>query len=304
MEVRPEIFHYHDYLIFLRDWLAYRKASQPGFSMRSLAKEAGLASGYLPMVLSGDRPLSPGAVTKLGPFLGLNPSELSFFENLVTLGTSDSHEVRVTALERMRRFSKFEKLNAVNTHAFEYLTHWYYVAIRELATIPGFKADPIWIQKRLRFSIPLNDIKCALQFLIEHKFIEMKPDGSVVPPQDFLDCSGGIYRLALAEFHREVLGLAGRSIEITPSADRNILGNTCSLSAESFAEARKIMGEAMEKIRKLSEGEKTNNSVYHMEIALFPLTNDAEKSSETGTSNQTSNAQSQKENPKEKRKKK
>jgi uncharacterized protein (TIGR02147 family) len=283
MEVRPEIFQYHDYQIFLRDWLAYRKASQPGFSMRTLAKQSGLASGYLPMVLSGDRPLSGAAMAKLAPFLGLNPSELSFFENLVVLGTSDSHEARVTALERMRRFSKFEKLNPTDSHAFEYLTHWYYVAIREMATIPEFQADAVWIQKQLRFSIPLGEVKAALDFLIQHHYIEIKPDGSVVPPKDFLDCSGGIYRLALAEFHREVFSLASRSIENTPSGDRNIQGNTCSLSPESFDQAKQIMNEALDKIRKLSEGEKRSNSVYHMEIALFPLTKAQEPSREKKT---------------------
>ncbi|MBC7690263.1 MAG: hypothetical protein H7222_00710, partial [Methylotenera sp.] len=58
---KPDIHSYHDHLKFLEDWLAYLKASQSGLSLRSLAVQAKLSSGYLPMVLSGQRILSDKA---------------------------------------------------------------------------------------------------------------------------------------------------------------------------------------------------------------------------------------------------
>jgi uncharacterized protein (TIGR02147 family) len=272
MPTRPNIFQYHDYQIFLKDWLAYRKASQSGFSLRSLAKLAGLASGYLPMVLSGKRPLSGAAMAKLVPFLGLNSSEQSFFENLVVLGTTDSHEARLTALDRMKRFQKFQKNNPNEAEAYDYLTHWYYVVIREMAAMKGFRLDPEWILKELRFKIPLNAIKDALEFLKTNGHIQLNADGSVRPPEKFISAKGGVYRVALSKFHREIFSLAARSIEKTPSDQRNIQGRTFALKAEDFDQANEIVEEALEKIRKLSEGKADGDSVYHLEIALFPLT--------------------------------
>jgi uncharacterized protein (TIGR02147 family) len=277
MPTRPNIFQYHDYQVFLKDWLAYRKASQSGFSLRVLAKQAGLASGYLPMVLGGKRPLSGTAMAKLVPFLGLSASEQSFFENMVTLGTSDSHEARLNALERMKRFQEFKKQNRDDTEAYEYLTHWYYVAIREMAAMEGFQFDAEWVQKKLRFAVPLKEIKDALEFLKESGYIEIRPDGSVNPPKKPLNCSGGVYRLALGKFHREVFSLAARSIEKTPSEERDIQGHTFALRDEDLDAAKEIVEEALRKIRKLGESEVKGESVYHMEIALFPLTQKGKK---------------------------
>jgi uncharacterized protein (TIGR02147 family) len=269
---RPDIFHYHDYQVFLRDWLAFKKASQPGFSNRELAKKAGLASGYLPMVLGGKRLLSGSAQAKLLPYLGLTRSEQSFFENMVTLGTSDSHEARVNSLERMRRFPKFQKENRDDSESYQYLTHWFYVAIREMATMADFKADPEWIQSRLQISVPLAEIKTALEFLITNQYLVISPDQTVKPPEKVLQCSGGVYRVALAQFHREVFGLASRAIESTPREERDIQGHTVALTEKGFQEAKAIMEDAFEKLRRLGEAEKGSQIVYHFEAALFPLT--------------------------------
>jgi uncharacterized protein (TIGR02147 family) len=277
MPTRPNIFQYHDYRVFLKDWLAYRKVSQSGFSLRVLAKQAGLASGYLPMVLGDKRPLSGAAMAKLVPFLGLNASEQSFFENMVTLGTTESHEARLNALERMKRFQEFKKQNRDDTEAYEYLTHWYYVAIREMAAMKDFQFDAEWVQKKLRFAITLKEIKDALEFLKESGYIEVRSDGTVTPPKKPLNCSGGVYRLALGKFHREIFALAARSIEKTPSEERNIQGHTFALRDEDLDEAKEIVEEALRKIRKLGESEVKGESVYHMEIALFPLTQKGKK---------------------------
>lgn len=272
---RPDIFTYHDHLALLRDWVAYLKASQSKFSLRSLAKQAGIASGYLPMVLKGSRPLSAAALAKLIPHLSLNASEQSFLDCLLVLGTSDSHEARMSALERMRRFSQFRQQNLQETAAYQYLTHWYYVAIREMATVPGFRDDPQWIQEQLRFQVPLKDIKDTLEFLFKNKFLEKNAEGRVQAPSEPLNCQGGIYRVALSHFHREIMRLAGESIDKVPSQERNILGHTVAMSAENFEKAREIAEAALKKIAALQESAASgseNDCVYHFEVALFPLT--------------------------------
>ena len=276
---RPDIYSYQDYVMFLTDWFAFRKASQSDFSMRWLAKQAGLASGYLSMVLSRKRPLAGAASAKLIPSLGLNASEVSFFENLLVLGNSDSHDARLAAFERMNRFQKFQKSSSREAEVYEYLTHWYFVVIREMAIMPGFRADASWIQMRLRFAVPLKEIKQALDFLLQNGYILMAEDGSVSLPEKDINCSGGIYRLALAKFHNEIFSLAGQSIENTPSAERNIQGYTCKLDAKRFVQAKAIVDEALLKIQELSALEKNESqlngetdAVYHLELALFPLT--------------------------------
>lgn len=269
---RPDIFAYHDHLAFLKDWVAYLKATQSRFSLRSLAKAAGLASGYLPMVLNGTRPISAAALAKMIPHLNLNANEQSFLDCLLVLGTSDSHDARVMALERMKKFSQFRSHNERETAAYQYLTHWYYVAIREMATLKGFKDDPEWIQEQLRFQVSLKEVKDTLEFLFKYKFLERSKNGKILAPTEALNCQGGIYRVGLSHFHREIMRLAGEAIDKVPREERNIMGHTCSLSEKNFLKARAIAEEAIQKIQALTATEQDGETVYHMEVALFPLT--------------------------------
>ena len=268
---RPNIFSYHDYQKFLRDWLAFKKASPSRVSMRALAKAAGLASGYLPMVTSKKRPLSHAAWVKLAPHLGLSPSEKIFFENLLTLGTSDLHDRRVEALDKMKRSSRYARENPKEAEVYQYLTHWYYVAIRELAGTPDFNEEPQWIQSQLKYPVPLAEIKQAFEFLLKNGFLERDFAGKIRPPVKALDCSGGVYRIALGQFHKEILDLAAKSIDSTTSEERSLMGHTFKLGAESFPKAEQIVRDAIEQIQNLSTESQGNSSVYHMEVALFPL---------------------------------
>ncbi|MEK6577933.1 MAG: TIGR02147 family protein [Bdellovibrionota bacterium] len=269
---RPNIFKYHDYREFLKDWLAYKKASQSGFSLRYLAGKSGLGAGYLSMVNNRTRNLSSKALTKLIPPLGLEPRERPFFELLVKLGDADSQEERLSALDRMKKFSTYRKNNSSESEVFQYLTHWYYVAIREMTALPEFKTNPSWIASQLNCKVSIPEIEKALKFLIENKYIEVLSNGKAHPPEKSLDYMGGIYKIALTQMHQEMLSLAGKSIESTPSAERAILGHTFAVEDGDFDQAREILNEAFEKVRKLSKGKSSGKSVYHMELALFPLT--------------------------------
>jgi uncharacterized protein (TIGR02147 family) len=177
----------------------------------------------------------------------------------------------------MGRFPLFQKHNGRDAQAYEYLTHWYHVAIREMAALPGFKLDAEWIRDRLQESVPLKEIQVALEFLTANGYLKVKADGSVLPPENAIDCSGGVYRIALGQYHRQIFELATRSIDSVPREEREIQGHTIALGGKSYDQARGIMEEAISKIRELGEKDKNSQAVYHMEVALFPLTRRSQK---------------------------
>jgi uncharacterized protein (TIGR02147 family) len=267
---RPSIYRYLDYRAFLKDWFAYQKEAQPGFSLRKLAGQAGLSSGYLSSVQAGVLELSTKAMTKILPFMGLTRPEQTFFEHLVRLCTTDSPEARIAALGKMKRFVRYREHNPNEAQFFEYMTRWVHIAIRELATLPEFKADAAWIQQRLKPRVSLNEIEEAMLFLVDKGYLVINPDGTVVPPEEFLKCVGGVYRAVLTHYHAEMFTLATHSIENTQPTKRSLFGLSFPMDAKLLADAKNILDEAVEKIRDLS-GEGTPDSVYHLELALFPL---------------------------------
>lgn len=270
---RPDVYRYHDYRAFLKDWFAYKKASQSSFSLRSVAREAGLAAGYLPMVLRGQRALSEKALTKLNRPLGFSSSEGSYFRLLVILGETDSQDVRLDTLAQLQRFKGYRAANVREFDVHRYLTHWYYVVIREMALLPDFRADAAWIQGRLKVRVPLRDIEGALEFLSANHYLEIADDKSAKVPVKDLNCVGGVYRIALTQFHREMLALAIQSMENTRSEERLILGHSFSIPAENFSKAKAILQSALKSITELETSkEKEADTVYHLEMAVFPLT--------------------------------
>src|SRR5581483_10273558 len=98
---RPLIFQYHDYRAFFKDWFNYRKELDKDFSMRGLAGQTKLSTGYLPSVITGNRPISGKALAKIIPKLGLSQNEAAYLELMVTLSDGENQNVRVNAMNRM-----------------------------------------------------------------------------------------------------------------------------------------------------------------------------------------------------------
>ena len=271
-KLKPEVFRYHDYREYLKDWLAYYKAGRSSQSLRSLATKAGLSVSNLSMILSGSRKLSPKALFRLAPALGLSRQEHAYLDTLVLLGNAKTPEERVEAFARMNRSRAYRNRNRSEAEVFRYLTHWFYVAIREMSALPDFKADAKWIQARLQAPVGLGEIETALNFLIEHEYIEELPNGTIRPPQKPIDCAGDVYRMALIQFHKEMLALAGRSLDTNPSEKRNILGYTLVIDSDKFERIQHVLSKAYDEIRSINQQDSKSDSVYHVALALFPLT--------------------------------
>ena len=277
--LKPNIFHYHDYVQFLNDWMVFQKKNQKRFSLRQLAGKCRISVGYLPMVLSGQRPLSQDALDKLIPEMRLTKSEQIFFEAIHSLGTTSSQSVRAECLNQMRRYSAYREHFPNESEVYRYLTKWYFSAIRELSADPEFKLDGEWIQSRLREHVPLAEIKEALAFLVDHKYVIISEAGTVAPPEKHLSCEGGIYKVALTEYHRQFLSLSEKSIENVESTNRHLIGHTFAVSEKKFEIIQELLKEVVVKIQAITNEKNTEprDTVYHLEMALFPLTLSKEK---------------------------
>ena len=269
---RPDIFTYHDHINFLRDWLEYLKKVKVVFSMRTLSQKSAIAVGYLPMVLSGKRELSEKAYFKILPHLNLNQQEQKFLTLLRLVGETADHETRIHTINQMAKLRRFQNSNTKDLRVFEYLTKWYYVAIRELILVKDFKMDPEWIQSRLNGRMSRAEIECAIAFLKEQNFITENSDGKWIHDKASLDCKEGIFKLSLGQFHRQMLEMAATSIEKTPRNKRYILGHTVAISQQDFEKIKQILDHSVEKMKLLDSNPSAKSDVYHIEMVAFPLT--------------------------------
>lgn len=270
--MRPEIREYHDYRAFLKDWLAYKRNSGPRFSYRAVSKRAKLSSGYLTLVLKGQRRISEEALEQLMPHLGLVEGQVSYLRNLRNMAEANDLEHKTNALQKLRRYRVYQELNPKEYETFHYFSHWHLIVIREMVTMPEFRLDPEWIRQRLRRKVSLQVIRQALQWLRDHQFIVVASDGKAsFPESQQITCSDTVFRIALSEYHRQMLGMSVDAIEEVPREQRNVLGYTIGMNQETFLKVKELMDRTMKEVWDLARAGAGRDSVYHVGFVAFPL---------------------------------
>lgn len=268
---KPNIFSYHDYRLFLRDWFLFLKQSDINFSIRALSREAKIATGYLSMVLNGKRKLSIKAIDKLRPFIHLSDAELSYLSNIAKIADSTDQEEREKSVKNCQKFKAYKDSGSKEIDAFNYLTNWYFVAIREMAALKDFKAEPEWIVEKLDKKITVSEAKNALEFLISESYLIYSEGNKLIPSTKQVDCTEGVYKVALAKFHKEMFRLAADSISNVSREKRNLLGHTVALSEKEFEQVKEIMNDTLRRIENIVTDDSLKK-LYHIGLTSFPLT--------------------------------
>lgn len=269
---RPDPFRYHDPTQFLADFVNYKRTTDTDFSVRGLAKSAGVSVGYISNILHGKRKLTAKGLKKLVAHLSLNRAETAYIARLSEATLSTSIEQRKKALSHLQRFRQYSELNPRDSELFRYFSRWYHLAIREMATWPGFELDPKWIQGRLKQTVKLEELASALEFLVGAGFISVNAHGKAERPTKRLEAHTSVLSVAMTQFHQQTLSLASDALTDTPADDRHYVAHTFSVSRADFEKARDIIDEAIEKISKLGGRGPDLSAVYQCTMTLYPWT--------------------------------
>ncbi len=269
-KVKIDLFDYHDYRLFLKDWFVQLRENQ-SLSLRDVAEKCDLSTGYLPMILSENRNLSEKSLEKLQFVLKLNLEELTYFKALLDLADGASAKIRLAAFEEIKKIRSFRKKSTKELEVYNYLSNWLNVTIRELAFRRDFENKAEWIQVRLVQKVSLKDIENSLHFLHEQGFLTKSSHGQVMPSEKQLDCFSGVFRLSLGEFHKQMFNLASQSIDLIPRDQRNLLGHTLLIPENQVEALRTILDETLKKVEALGSEFREAGPVYHVILSTFPV---------------------------------
>lgn len=270
---KPNVYKYHDYKDFIKDCLKFIKI-ETGMTQKKVAETSNVSAALLTMILKGERSLSEDVIEKLSYIFKLTTSEKNFLKHLRVLADSNSLEERKSAVKSMAGFKNYKGNNDDEVINYSYLSKWYNVAIREMCACNGFKNDPDWIYEKLQFKVSKKKIKESLNFLIEHDFLRLDHSGHLYQTQKNLVCNQEIYKLGMTESHKQMFDLATQSIKIVPKSKRWLTGKALAISPKQFDLVVQILSEAFEKIENINNEISSNELVYQISIAAFPLTKD------------------------------
>lgn len=268
------IFKYLDYRHFLKDFYREKKEARgSGFSFRVFSRQAGFAApNFLQLVMEGKRNLSPDGIVRFIKGLHLSRDEARFFENLVRFNQSTTDEEKNRWYEKLAQSKRYREIRKIEIDQFIYYSRWHFTAIRELVLLPEFKEDPAWIAHRLSPPIKPKEAKEGLELLVGLGFLKRNANGRLIQSDRNLTTEREVASLAVANYHRQMIGRASESIERTPAPRRDISSLTVAISREKFEEAKRRIQDFRRELNVLLSDNEAVDSVYQINFQIFNLT--------------------------------
>jgi uncharacterized protein (TIGR02147 family) len=272
------IFEYDNYREFLRDTYLLRRSQDKKFSFRFFARTAGFNScGFLKMVMDGHRNITSESISKVARALKLNKEESEFFKNLVFLNQAKEPKEKEIYVQEIIRSKSYRKICALKVSQYHYFMHWYYVAIREMVGLPGFKEDHNWIARQLGADVTPLEVKRSLDELFLLGLIRREEDGTLRQTDANLSTPDEVIVGSVAQYHREMMSRASVSIDKVPREKREISGSTISVSEETAKKIKELTQSFRNSIFELASRETHPETVYQLGIQFFPLLSSTEE---------------------------
>lgn len=269
-----DLYSYMNYRDFLRDWYAQEKAKKRHFSFRYFARIAGLSSsGFLKMVMDGERNLSASSINQFIRGLKLNRREAAFFEALVLFNQAVNEQERDLYFERLVSLKPPVKLTGLAKDQYEYFSQKHFVIIREMVALPHFQEDPEWIAKRIRPPLKAREVEYAIEVLSRLGLLKRDPEGKLIQADSSLTTPAEVHEVEIYQFHQAMLSEAKEAmLKVLPEL-RDITSLTIPIPRKSLGMIKeKIKAFREEIIHVINQGEPDYFEVYQLNMQLFPVT--------------------------------
>ncbi|MGE0615454.1 MAG: TIGR02147 family protein [Bacteriovoracia bacterium] len=271
---RPCIFEYNDYRRYLKDFYAHKKSQKgAGFSFRSLAKAAGYSSpNFFKLVMDGQRNMSDESITRIALVLKLSKQEAVFFFSLVHMNQAQTSEERERFAAELMNSAGFRKIHPLKEAQYNFYAKWYIAPIRELIATADFQEDPEWIAKQMTPPITAREAKVALDELQTLGMVRRDESGRLLQVNNLVNTSDEVMSTSLSRYHKQMIRLAGESIDRFSRYEREISSATLSVSEDCAKKVKQLIQEFREQILQLAaEDTSTCERVYQVNFQLFPM---------------------------------
>ena len=270
---QPDIYSYTDYRAYLRDYYNAAKQHVPAFSYRYFSRRAGFSSpNFLKLVIDGRRNLGPKSIGPFATALRLDRQEHRFFAVLVSFTQARTSDERNAAFQRLVVSRRFRQARQLDSAFWEYLSVWYYPAIRELVGTPGFRDDAEWVAAQLVPPISPGEARAALELLLRLELVERGQDGKLHRRDVSLTTGHDVRALAVENYHRQMLGKAAAAIEVVEPEHRDLGALTVCVSGETAEALKERLRAFRESLLDLADRDPNPEVVYQVNMQLFPLT--------------------------------
>jgi uncharacterized protein (TIGR02147 family) len=270
---QPSIFEYDDYRSYLRDFYSFMKATRPQFSYRYFSQRAGFQSpNFLKLVIDGQRNLSNESIERFTQAMKLSSEEAAFFESLVQFNQASDSEERARCAQNLMRSKTLRKFYPLRLASYDYYSRWYYIPIRELVKLPDFREEPEWIASQFDPPLKTQDASRAIVALEELGLLQRDAAGRLRQTHESLTTDDEVVSSQIANYHREMMKHASDSIALIERSKREISAACIPVSETSMKKIKARIQEFRDEILAIAAEDTDCDSVYQLNMQLFPLT--------------------------------
>ncbi len=267
-EILPSNFM--EYKLFLSSLFSAMK-QRTKYGYHQFAEDLGFSrTNIMYQYMQGVRKLTAKTAKQISDTLDLKGVERRYYELMIEYCNTGKQPVRDNCLQKMLDI-KSHKLNSeVDKNQLSFLSEWYHPVILEFISINGFKNDPYWIAEQITPKLRPEQVKKSLVLLEKLQLIEIKDDVISVT-NNTVRTGHRIRGIALTSYHKNMLERAQEALIRTPGKLRNISAMTISVNEENFNKIRSMIHEFNEKIFTIANESQDPDSIYQVNIQLFPF---------------------------------
>jgi len=271
-QFKKKIFEYDDYRKFLVDFYIESKTRNKNFSFRFFARVAGFGSpSFLKLVMDGKRNISAASARKFSSAMKLTQEETQFFVDLVGFNQAVTREERQFHAANLMKSKTYRSIHPLREAEFRYFTKWFYVAIRELVGLGGFKEDPEWIAKRVYPNITESEAREALEELLKLGLLSRGENGKLIQSNFYLATPDEVLSAYVADYHRNTIGMAIKAIDRFPREKREISALVFGVSEKTAKIIKEKLQSYRNEIGEIVSLDTGQEKVYQLNFQLFPL---------------------------------
>jgi uncharacterized protein (TIGR02147 family) len=247
---RPVIGKYQDPVEFVKDMIAFRKATESDFSVSAHSKRLRrLSPTLVTLVVQRRRKLSIDRVDEFGKLLNLNASERFFFRNWLVSDEAKSRPSSSPGIEQAStRSSRGRKLASAT-----FLRDWINVYVKDFFQLESVQSDPELLHVLLAPFASRKRIEKALRFLLHEGYLRRTLKGGIVLDTELVVADTSVPGRLIRQFHKGALSIAQRAIDIFAPSERYANTMTIPLDAKGYAELAALIEEFGERLKDFAE---------------------------------------------------
>ncbi len=267
------VFEYLDYRDYMRDHYSFFKEQQSFISFRYLEQKTGIDASYYAKVINKQKHIAVNSISTLTSFFKFNKRETDYFTNLVSFCKARQKE-QIEYFFKKLVYLRDPSAKRLEEKKYRYFKQWYSVVIRELLNVYSYKGDYHDLAEKISPPISAPQAKQAIQLLEDLNLIYKNDEGIYRISDQFLTTDKKLRSIAVREFQREMIKLAGEALDRFLPEERDITSLTISTSFSCL----ELIREKLERTRKeilqlVAESDEPPQEVFQLNFQVFPVTN-------------------------------